>query len=175
MKTSIQAIAGLAFAAGVSCATCAQAAGPVLRTLAGPAINCIVSGCDKADPVRVTITAVPEMGDVPAHCVAVLPGNITVASKADRDVVWKLEMKGGGPVTDYEFQTKFGVLVIDGYKHVDKNGRGDGDKSTDATLYFVKRKDGNRGDTITYLPVVQQLSGEKVMCAAIDPKITNDT
>ena len=53
-------------------------------------------------------------------------------------------------------------------------GLGNGGGSTDPTLFYVKHLKGYQGDTVIYLPVVQQLSGDKVMCDGIDPKITND-
>lgn len=184
MTHSLHVTAGLvlaaaAFTGGCAADTAKVASGGggsvVLRPLAGPTLDCRVSGCDAANPVAVTLMPVAAASGVPAHCVVSLPGNILVTGKVDRNVVWQLKMSDGGAVIDYEFEENFGLLVIDGDDHLKKGGRGNGTHgSKDVWLYYAKHIKGKDGDVATYLPVVQQRSGDRVMCAAIDPKITSD-
>jgi hypothetical protein len=135
--------------------------------------------CDVASPkcpVEIVILEGPING-VQA-CIANLPSEIKVhgtgAAAPERLMVWTLKPPTGSTAT-YEFQPKFGILVVDNpQSQLKGEGIGDGSGGTDKMQYHWTNKRKKKVE-IVYLPIIlQRVGGVVSLCGAADPKVVND-
>jgi hypothetical protein len=150
-----------------------------LRAFAtGKAVECV--GTKTECNIDVEIIEVEDAQKV-RYCVARIPESVTYRGAgpgADAGkFVWTLKPNVIGSAT-FEFQDKFGVLIIDESKG---NGQfhdgqiGDGSGIAKNYQYHLKNKRKVKKSEVSYYPIVIKKDGDvPSLCAAIDPRIINN-
>jgi hypothetical protein len=179
------AIAGLAIPTLGQSATTTEAAtskAPKTRMqlFFGPDIDMCDPDCPEANAVQVKVSEgsfTDAAGNKTVSCLVTLNKEVHIVGKTGpfdrhRVIVWKMVPPSPpSPTVAYRFQADRGIVTLSG----------DIDQVTDSfaigtTIFVVKHKNRKRNGQITYYPLVEQVvSGSPpTLCAAADPKITNE-
>jgi hypothetical protein len=145
----------------------------------GPGVDECNPDCTFAKPVEVQVTEfsfTDSGGNMILSCLVTLNQEVHIAGKTGlydphRIIVWKLVPPSSPvPKASYQFQDSRGIVALSG--DVDQISDG---FAVGKVLFVVKHKNRKAKGQIAYYPLVEQVyGGLSTLCAAADPKITND-